>query len=185
VLRVATPLPARRPVVAAHRPGRRPSAPNLLALPACRLALRSSSARDASLLAGPAPLLCSRCQPAGWPCAPLLLALPACWLALRRSSARAASLPAGPALSGTGRAAPPGSHPHRVPFTVRALAGLCAFSSRPRRPLRPTGGLEFYRSRSFHGYVSAQGAQHSCADPVPSCWTVLPGGVGPQRTSHN
>jgi hypothetical protein len=116
VLRAATPLPARRPVAAALRPGRSPAAP-----------------------------FHPRCQPAYWPCAPLPLALLACRLALRPSSARAASLPAGPALSGTGLPAPPGWARTRsgFPYTVRALAGLCALSLRPRRP---AGGLEFHLS---------------------------------------
>ncbi len=26
--------------------------------------------------------------------------------------------------------------------------------------------------------------QRACADPAPSCWTVLPGGVGPQPTGR-
>ncbi len=122
-LRPATLLPARRPVAAAHRPGRRPSAPILLALPACRLARGSSPARAASLPAGPARFSCPRCQPVGWPCA---------FLAGSRA----------------------GPHPLRVSFTVRALAGLLASSSHPRRP---TGGLEFHRFRSFQGFAFAQG----------------------------
>ena len=87
---------------AAHRSGRRPSAPILLALPACRLVLSSS----------PAPA-------------------PACQLVLLPSSARAASLPAGPAPSGPGRVARQPAPAPGLPFTVRTLVGLLASSSRP------------------------------------------------------
>lgn len=123
--------------------------------------------RTAWAAARPPPLRSLR-QPAGWPCAPLSLALPACRLARRY---------------GTGRAA--------RQARIRSRSPHCSdpswsFGIQFTPPGGLTGGLEFHRSRSIQGFVSAQRAdsQRSCADPAPSCWTALPGGVGPQPTGR-
>jgi hypothetical protein len=154
--------------VAARDPAAGPPAGRRCAPPGPPLVC-SYSARAARLLAGPvlfscsranlpaglASLFCSRCQPAGWPCA-------------FRAGSRG----------------PLGPHPLRVPFTVRALAGLFASSSRPRRP---TGGLEFHCFLSFQGFASAQGRitpRLPVGPPCRAAWARNPRGAESRLIAH-
>jgi hypothetical protein len=109
----------------------------------------------------------------------------------RFRSARTASLPAGPVLScrprcqlRDGSRGPPGPHP--FPILLHCSDPSWSFGIQFTPPGGLTGGLEFHRSWSFQGFVSAQRAdsQRSCADPAPSCWTARLGGVGPQPTGR-
>jgi hypothetical protein len=157
--------------------------------PCCRPAGRSPlrTARAAARLL----LFCSRCQPAGWPGALLLLARqpgPAILLCSRCQ-------PVGwPCTFWAGPRGPAGPASAPGPFTVRAanraLVGLLASSSRPRRP---TGGLEFHRSQSFQGFASAQGrltnepAQTLRLPVGPSCraaWARNPRGAESRLIAH-